>query len=144
MVNLHAAFCVENEGDNPLDWLKNSIPGEPGTDYPIMAAVQQTSFGCDGLVFGGYYADPETQCQQYNVCLQVGACRKFPHNSIFLNAKNERKHSDNNMIIRIRIDKMYLYRIPLTHLPFTLFPSYFQMEQFSTNNYLIVIGGKLA
>jgi len=70
VLNLHAAFCVENEGDNPLDWLKNSIPGEPGTDYPIMAAVQQTSFGCDGLVFGGYYADPETQCQQYSVCLQ--------------------------------------------------------------------------
>ena len=31
---------VENEGDNPLDWLRNSIPGEPGTDYPIMAATQ--------------------------------------------------------------------------------------------------------
>lgn len=70
VANLNAAFSAENEGDNPLDWLKNSIPGEPGTDYPIMAAVQQTSFGCDGLVFGGYYADPETQCQQYNVCLQ--------------------------------------------------------------------------
>ena len=33
---------VENEGDNPLDWLRNSIPGEPGTDYPIMAATQVT------------------------------------------------------------------------------------------------------
>ena len=62
---------VENEGDNPIDWLKNSIPGEPGVDYPIMAAVQETSFTCDGLIFGGYYADPETQCQQYSVCLQV-------------------------------------------------------------------------
>ena len=40
-------------------------------DYPIMAAVQETSFTCDGLIFGGYYADPETQCQQYSVCLQV-------------------------------------------------------------------------
>ena len=63
---------VENEGDNPIEWLKNSIPGEPGTDYPILASVQETSFSCDGLVFGGYYADPETQCQQYSVCLQVG------------------------------------------------------------------------
>lgn len=68
--SLQAVLSVENEGDNPLDWLKNSIPGEPGTDYPIMAAVQTTSFSCDGLVFGGYYADPETQCQQYSVCLQ--------------------------------------------------------------------------
>ena len=64
--------AVENEGDNPIEWLKNSIPGEPGVDYPIMAAVQETSFTCDGLIFGGYYADPETQCQQYSVCLQVG------------------------------------------------------------------------
>jgi len=70
VANLHAVFSVENEGDNPLDWLKSSIPGEPGTDYPIMAAPQQTSFACDGLVFGGYYADPETECQQYSVCLQ--------------------------------------------------------------------------
>ena len=54
-----------------LDWLKNSIPGEPGVDYPIMASVAETSFSCDGLIFGGYYADPETQCQQYSVCLQV-------------------------------------------------------------------------
>ena len=80
---------VENEGDDPLDWLRSSIPGEPGTDYPIMAATQvsthhshtpfqtdivsfqDSGFSCDGLVFGGYYADPATECQQYSVCLQV-------------------------------------------------------------------------
>ena len=111
-----------------------------------MAAVQQTSFGCDGLIFGGYYADPETQCQQYSVCLQVSVWRIFPHTyNTFLNAKNERKHSQPNaMIIRIRIGKMYLYRTPLTHLPFTPYPSYAPMEPFSTNSSLIVIGGKSA
>ena len=31
---------MEKEGDDPLDWLRSSIPGEPGTDYPIMAATQ--------------------------------------------------------------------------------------------------------
>ena len=79
---------VENEGDDPLDWLRSSIPGEPGTDYPIMASTQvsrihilcfydfqslcfqDSGFSCDGLVFGGYYADPATDCQQYSVCLQ--------------------------------------------------------------------------
>lgn len=66
------SLAAESEGDNPLDWLRNSIPGEPGTDYPIMAATQETGFSCDGLVFGGYYADPSTECQQYSVCLQVG------------------------------------------------------------------------
>ena len=78
---------VEKEGDDPLDWLRSSIPGEPGTDYPIMATTQvstnltpsqtdivsfqDSGFSCDGLVFGGYYADPATECQQYSVCLQV-------------------------------------------------------------------------
>merc|ERR1712107_546691 len=45
-------------------------PREPGTDYPIMATTQDSGFSCDGLVFGGYYADPATECQQYSVCLQ--------------------------------------------------------------------------
>ena len=33
--------------------------------------IQETSFTCDGLVMGGYYADPEQDCQAYHVCLQV-------------------------------------------------------------------------
>ena len=61
--------AVENPGDDPLDWLRDSIPGEPGVDYPIFSAVEQTTFSCDGKVFGGYYADPEMGCQAYHVCL---------------------------------------------------------------------------
>jgi len=61
--------CSEHESDDPLDWLRNSIPGEPGVDYPILSSVQETSFSCDSLVLGGYYADPEQQCQVYHVCL---------------------------------------------------------------------------
>ena len=92
--SLHAVLAVENEGDNPIDWLKNSIPGEPGVDYPIMASVAETSFTCDGLIFGGYYADPETQCQQYSVCLQVREWKeRLPSLDIEilpnLNARNE-------------------------------------------------------
>ena len=45
--------AVEKEGDDPLDWLRDSIPGEPGVDYPIFGAVEQTSFSCEGKVFGG-------------------------------------------------------------------------------------------
>jgi len=63
------AFGVEKEGDDPLDWLRDSIPGEPGVDYPVQATIQETSFTCDGLVFGGYYADTEQDCQAYHVCL---------------------------------------------------------------------------
>jgi len=64
------SLAVEQEGDNPLDWLRNSVPGEPEVDYPIYSTTQATSFSCSGLVFGGYYADPELQCQGYHVCLQ--------------------------------------------------------------------------
>jgi len=64
------ALSVENEGDDPLQWLRNSIPGEPGVDYPIFPSVGDSSFSCDGLIFGGYYADPEYDCQAYHVCLQ--------------------------------------------------------------------------
>ena len=48
-----AALAVEKPGDDPLQWLRDSIPGEPGVDYPIYNAVESTSFSCDGRVFGG-------------------------------------------------------------------------------------------
>jgi len=67
---LPGGMFVENPGDDPLEWLRTGIPGEPGVDYPILAQVQDTSFSCEGLVFGGYYADPEMSCQGYHVCLQ--------------------------------------------------------------------------
>ena len=57
------------EGGDPLDWLRASVPGEPGTDYPVLAAAPATAFSCAGLVLGGYYADPEADCQAYHVCL---------------------------------------------------------------------------
>ena len=31
--------------------------------------VQATDFSCQGLVEGGYYADPKQDCQVYHVCL---------------------------------------------------------------------------
>merc|ERR1711936_785932 len=48
--------------------LEENIPGVPGDDYPIFAQVPDTSFVCDGLVEGGYYADPETECQVFHIC----------------------------------------------------------------------------
>ena len=36
-----------------LDWLLKSVPGQPGTDYPIFAEAPETSFGCEGQVEGG-------------------------------------------------------------------------------------------
>jgi hypothetical protein len=44
----------------------------PGDDYPIFAEVPETSFLCDGQADGGYYADPEAQCQVFHICANDG------------------------------------------------------------------------
>lgn len=69
-LSISCSLAEHQPGDDPLQWLRDSIPGEPGTDYPIFSAVEPTSFECgDDKVFGGYYADPEMGCQAYHVCL---------------------------------------------------------------------------
>ncbi len=54
------AMAVEKPGDDPLQWLRDSIPGEPGVDYPIFSAVEDTGFSCEGKVFGGEFVYLET------------------------------------------------------------------------------------
>ena len=53
---------------SPQGSLEETIPGVPGDDYPIFAEVPDTSFVCDGLVEGGYYADVEAECQVFHIC----------------------------------------------------------------------------
>ena len=36
-----------------LKMLRGSVPGNPGEDYPIYAEVPDTSFNCEGRIFGG-------------------------------------------------------------------------------------------
>ena len=48
---------------DPLDWLREGVPGEPGVDYPIYDTVPETSFKCEDQATGGYYADEEARCQ---------------------------------------------------------------------------------
>ena len=33
--------------------------------------MPETSFTCGGKVVGGYYADPDADCQMFHVCVQV-------------------------------------------------------------------------
>ena len=89
-----------------LDWLRDSVPGEPGVDYPIYGLpVPESSFSCDGrvkirirmreiilLIFqveGGYYSDTELQCQAFQICVHdsVGGLVKYsflcPNGSLF-------------------------------------------------------------
>lgn len=48
--------------------LGKSIPGRPGTDYPVLGNVPYTNFYCDEQPYPGFYADPETRCQTWHYC----------------------------------------------------------------------------
>jgi len=48
--------------------LEESVQGVPGQDYPVYAEVPDTGFLCDGRINGGYYADPQAECQVFHVC----------------------------------------------------------------------------
>ena len=66
-LNDDSQYAGEEGGD-----LEEVIPGIPGDDYPIFAEVPDTSFICDGQVDGGYYADPEAECQAFHICAADG------------------------------------------------------------------------
>merc|ERR1739848_896333 len=65
-------YAADDAAD-PLAALGNSIPGVPGEDYPIYAEVPESGFSCEGQVDGGYYADPEAECQAFHICTADGA-----------------------------------------------------------------------
>ncbi|XP_050101008.1 uncharacterized protein LOC126581418 [Anopheles aquasalis] len=48
--------------------LGKSIPGRPGTDYPILAAIPYTNFYCDEQEYPGFFADMDTRCQGWHYC----------------------------------------------------------------------------
>ncbi|KAG4074249.1 hypothetical protein HA402_008658 [Bradysia odoriphaga] len=48
--------------------LGRSIPGRPGTDYPILSAVPYTNFYCDDQPYPGFFADMDTRCQGWHYC----------------------------------------------------------------------------
>ncbi|XP_058125830.1 uncharacterized protein LOC131281591 [Anopheles ziemanni] len=48
--------------------LGKSIPGRPGTDYPILSAIPYTNFYCDEQEYPGFFADMDTRCQGWHYC----------------------------------------------------------------------------
>jgi len=74
----HGIICQENEQtetEDPIRALGLAIPGVAGEDYPIYSQPPDTFFSCDGQVNGGYYADPEAQCQSFHICAGVSSDR---------------------------------------------------------------------
>lgn len=43
---------------------------KPAPHYSL-TNMPRTSFSCRGKILGGYYADAETQCQMFHVCVKV-------------------------------------------------------------------------
>ncbi|XP_049832843.1 mucin-5AC-like [Schistocerca gregaria] len=73
--------------DDPRRWeLRESVPGEPGTDYPVYSTIPSTAFSCQGRS-EGYHADPETRCQVFHVCAGPSPVPKSsalcPNGSVF-------------------------------------------------------------
>merc|ERR1719447_203637 len=66
------ADAAASDADAALAMLQGSIPGVPGEDYPIYAEAPETGFSCEGQVDGGYYADPEAECQVFHICTADG------------------------------------------------------------------------
>merc|ERR1719438_377188 len=62
-----------SDASGALAMLQNAIPGVPGEDYPIYSEVPESGFTCDGQVDGGYYSDPEAECQAFHICTADGA-----------------------------------------------------------------------
>ncbi|TRY62198.1 hypothetical protein TCAL_02114, partial [Tigriopus californicus] len=56
-----------HDSDDPLAWLRDSVPGEPEVDYPIFNVAPETSFECADRPVG-IYADVEARCQVWHQC----------------------------------------------------------------------------
>merc|ERR1712154_301478 len=67
------SYAADDAGEDPLAALASNIPGVPGEDYPIFAEVPESGSTCEGQVDGGYYADPEAECQAFHICTADGA-----------------------------------------------------------------------
>ncbi|XP_050738060.1 uncharacterized protein LOC127009238 [Eriocheir sinensis] len=74
----------DDEVDEDYEEHGNTIPGEPGKDYPIFAIVPSTSFSCSEKL-PGFYADGEAQCQVWHYCKTDGLKESFlcPNGTIY-------------------------------------------------------------
>lgn len=47
--------------------------GRAPSKYPFLSLqnMPKTDFSCRDKILGGYYADAETQCQMFHICVKV-------------------------------------------------------------------------
>lgn len=82
-------------------------PNYSQDDMPI------TSFSCREKVVGGYYADPETDCQMFHVCVHLPGVGVRIIIRIFLSHHLLRCNWRNTMLCRFKISDSYA---PTKHL----------------------------
>ncbi|OXA57621.1 hypothetical protein Fcan01_08481 [Folsomia candida] len=70
--------CGEHDHECWPHGYQGEIPGEAGTDYPILREIVDTPFDCDNVQYSGYYADVDdaARCQIFHICLKGNAYRK--------------------------------------------------------------------
>ncbi|XP_037794183.1 sperm acrosomal protein FSA-ACR.1-like [Penaeus monodon] len=62
-----------------------SAPSARSSEYPEYAVVPRTSFSCAAQETGGYFADPEAECQVFHICLNGQNMGSFlcPNGTLF-------------------------------------------------------------
>ncbi|XP_045590043.2 uncharacterized protein [Procambarus clarkii] len=77
-------YQVEEEEEEEYDDNVNTIPGEPGKDYPVHAVIPASSFSCRGKL-PGFYADEASSCQVWHYCKTDGLMESFlcPNGTIY-------------------------------------------------------------
>ncbi|XP_047494483.1 cytochrome c1-like [Penaeus chinensis] len=82
--DIEAAASSSSSGEaKQLD--SGSAPSARSSDYPEYAVVPRTSFSCAAQETGGYFADPEAECQVFHICLNGQNMGSFlcPNGTLF-------------------------------------------------------------
>ncbi|TDG48163.1 hypothetical protein AWZ03_005338 [Drosophila navojoa] len=65
-----ALLCGQVLGQAQLLDEDEDVFGRPWPTYSLQN-MPKTQFTCRDKILGGYYADPETQCQMFHVCVKL-------------------------------------------------------------------------
>lgn len=81
-----SSFSSSSGQPKQLATAQEDISGRTGSgDFPEYATVPATSFSCSAQETGGYFADPEAQCQVFHICLNGQNLGSFlcPNGTLF-------------------------------------------------------------
>ncbi|XP_061391226.1 mucin-2 [Musca vetustissima] len=83
---------------------ESSFFKKPWPTYSLQN-MPQTRFTCHDKILGGYYADPETQCQMFHVCVKVGGVGQQQHHSNHNYLPNDEVEKTSKKKIKTEVSK---------------------------------------